>query len=85
MAIYIDDAIFKKGPSGRKSYCHMTADTLSELHLFASSIGVKPHFFHKKSKYPHYDLTAEQRDVAIGAGAQPVSSRELLGRAKAIQ
>lgn len=42
----------------------------------------KPHFFHKSASYLHYDITAEQRAIAVAAGAIQVSSRELLGKAK---
>lgn len=81
MSTYVDPAVFKK-PNGRKSYAHMVADSLSELHAFAASIGVKPHFFHKSASYLHYDITDEQRTKAVAAGAKPVTSRELLAIAK---
>lgn len=81
MMIYVDPAIFKKS-NGRKSYAHLVADTITELHAFAASIGVKPHFFHKSASYLHYDITSEQRDKAIAAGAVQVSSKELLLKAK---
>lgn len=79
--IYVDPAVFKK-PNGRKTYAHLVADTVAELHAFAASIGVKPHFFHKSASYLHYDITGEQRDKAISAGAIQVSSKELLLKAK---
>jgi len=81
MSAYVDPAVFKK-PNGRKSYSHLVADTLEELHAFAASIGIKSHFFHKSASYLHYDITAEQRAIAVAAGAIQVSSRELLGKAK---
>ena len=36
----------------------------------------------KSASYLHYDITAEQRAIAVAAGAIQVSSRELLGKAK---
>lgn len=81
MSVYVDPAVFKK-PNGRKSYAHLAADSLEELHAFAATIGIKPHFFHKSASYLHYDITAEQRAIAVAAGAIQVSSRELLGKAK---
>lgn len=81
MTAYVDPAVFKK-PNGRKSYAHLVADTVAELHAFAASIGVKPHFFHKSASYLHYDITEAQRTGAIAAGAKEVSSKELLGKAK---
>lgn len=82
--IYVDPAVFKK-PNGRKFYAHLVGDTVAELHAFAASIGVKPHFFHKSASYLHYDITAEQRETAIAAGAIPVSSKELLAVAKGMK
>ena len=79
--IYVDPAVFKK-PSGRKLYAHLVGSTVAELHAFAASIGVKPHFFHKSASYLHYDITEEQRAKAIEAGAIEVSSKQLLGYAK---
>lgn len=81
MTAYVDPAVFKK-PNGRKSYAHLVADTVAELHAFAASIGVKPHFFHKSASYLHYDITEAQRAAAIASGAKEVSSKELLGKAK---
>jgi hypothetical protein len=83
MTAYVDPAIFKKSENGRKSYCHMVADTIAELHMFAAMIGIKPHFFHRHKTMPHYDLTAEQRQVALNFGATPIDSRALVVIAKA--
>jgi hypothetical protein len=81
MTAYVDDAAIEwRG----KARFHMTADSLDELHAFASTIGVRPCWFHRGSKYPHYDITAPQRDTAIAAGARAVTSRELLPIAKAL-
>lgn len=82
MTAYVDPAEFKKSATGRKSYCHMVADTLDELHSFAALIGIKPHFFHRHPTMPHYDLTAEQRAFAVNFGAQQITSRELVVIAK---
>jgi hypothetical protein len=77
MAIYVDQAVYKK-PGGRKVYAHLVASTFEELHSFAQSISVKPHFFHKSAKYQHYDITAEQREFALSAGAEAVSSQDII-------
>lgn len=50
------------------SYCHMFADSLEELHEFASKIGMRRNWFQDK-KLPHYDLTAKRRTVAVSLGA----------------
>ena len=84
MSVYVDNAVWKKSPNGRKTYAHLTADTLDELHTFAASIGVKPHFFHKARSGWHYDITAEQHPAALQAGAQLVDTRLLLEKAKCL-
>lgn len=80
--IYVDAADWKKSPNGRKSYAHMVADSLEELHEFSTLIGVKRHFFHNSKAAPHYDITSEQHVIAIENGALLVSSREVLTKGK---
>jgi hypothetical protein len=53
------------------SYCHMFADSLDELHEFASKIGMKKTWF-QNGRLPHYDLTAKRRELALSLGAQEV-------------
>ena len=81
MATYVDNAAIEW--RGKKRH-HMTADTLAELHHFAESIGVKRCWYHRGARHPHYDITTEQREDAIHAGALPIGSRELLAIAKGI-
>lgn len=83
MTAYVDLPEFKK-PNGRKWYAHMTADSLEELHQFAAQIGVKKHFFHRGSKYPHYDINEDQWIAAKYAGAICISSKELVKVAKSL-
>ncbi|KWT95518.1 MULTISPECIES: DUF4031 domain-containing protein [unclassified Variovorax] len=79
MTAYVDDAaILFKG----KPRFHLTADSLEELHLFASECGINRCWYHRGTRHPHYDVTAEQRQVATSRGAVAVTSRELLKRAK---
>lgn len=80
--IYVDKAVWKKSPNGRKTYAHMVADTLWELDEFAKLIGVKSHFFHRSKTAPHYDITSEQHEVALKNGAVLVTSREVLKKGK---
>jgi len=82
MSAYVDDAaIMWKG----KARFHMTADSLSELHTFAQSIGVKRCWFHRGSRYPHYDITEPQRQAALTAGAAAVSQQEMVQLAKRLR
>lgn len=74
--IYVDAPTWKKH-GGRKLYSHMVADTYEELHAFAAQIGVKPHFFHR-AKNKHYDITTEQQQAAVLAGALLVDTRTII-------
>lgn len=84
MAVYVDPLInygWKLGPS-----CHLTADTIEELHLFAESIGMKRAWFQKGGGWreiPHYDLTAGKRKAAVSKGAVELSRNEMVERIKA--
>lgn len=85
MTVYVDAASWTRATSKnpRKTYCHCVATTLEELHEFVASIGVKRHFFHR-SALPHYDLTSEQRDAALEAGAVFTNSRTFIAFARAM-
>jgi hypothetical protein len=64
---------------GRR-WCHLVSDTsLDELHALAARLDVPRRAF----QGDHYDLDEERRALAIGLGAVPVSSRELLTRLRA--
>lgn len=79
MTAYVDDAAIVWRSKARY---HMSADSLPELHAFAASIGVRPCWFHRKSRYPHYDITAEQRERAFLAGARAITQQEMVPIAK---
>jgi len=61
---------------------HMVSDSsLSELHAFASFLGLQRAWFQNK-RIPHYDLTSENmKNKAQRGGAQMVKSREIVKRA----
>lgn len=83
--IYVDHAIWKKSPNGRKTYAHMVADSIEELKEFAAKIGVKPHFWHKSGRggcLSHFDITSDQHAVAIEHGAVLMDSKQLLSKAR---
>ena len=61
--------------NGRQS-CHLSADTLDELHAFAARIGMKRSWFQDHPIMPHYDLTPARREAALRAGAVFVSARQ---------
>jgi Protein of unknown function (DUF4031) len=55
----------------------MVSDTsYDELHVFASALGVPRRGFDRD----HYDIPAHLQDSAIEAGAELVSSKELVRR-----
>lgn len=76
MSVYVDDA-FISARVGRitAKWCHMTADTLEELHEMAEKIGMRREWFQDK-RIPHYDLVESRRSRAIELGAIEVNTRE---------
>lgn len=60
---------------------HLIADSLSELHDFAKSIGLKRCWFQNKrgKNHPHYDLTNKHiLQKAELNGAKRISSKEII-------
>lgn len=55
---------------------HLFGTDLAELHLFANSIGLKIEWFQGKD-FPHYDLTASKRRLAIRNGATIVDPGDI--------
>ena len=58
-------------------WSHLASDSsYDELHAFAREVGIPERGFDRD----HYDVPAEWYDDVVAAGAQPVSSRELIAR-----
>ena len=58
-------------------WSHLASDaSFEELHSFARSLGIPERGFDRD----HYDVPAEWYDDVVAAGAEPVSSRELIAR-----
>lgn len=84
MSVYVDDSVdygygaVKEVPYARQ-WCHLYADSLEELHEFASRIGMKQEWFQglPDHKFPHYDLTKSRRTLAIRNGAIPTGKIDL--------
>lgn len=59
---------------------HLVGNTLQELHDFAhKKLKLKREWFQDHIRHPHYDLTTQRaRKRAIRAGAQVISTRELI-------
>lgn len=58
--------------------CHLTADTIEELHAFAATIGIDQRRFQNRPDFPHYDLHPDLRARAVEAGATPLGRREFV-------
>ncbi len=67
-------------PGHGRLWSHLASDTsYAELHRFAQGLGIPQRGFDRD----HYDIPSERYDAVVAAGAQPVSSRELITRLKA--
>ena len=76
--LYVDK-LFQALPTGTakkhgKAWCHLwpaetTPEGLQELHEIALAIGLKRCWFQNRPGFPHYDLVASKRKLAIEQGA----------------
>jgi hypothetical protein len=80
MTVYVDALMdhgwILRGHAVRS--CHLFADSLAslgELHALAAMIGCRRAWF-QHHEVPHYDLTLDRRQAAIGAGAIAVDRRQ---------
>jgi len=76
MSVYVDELRTyiihqRHGPQ----WCHLLADSVAELHVFATRLGLKRHWF-QDGRWPHYDLTVNKRALAIQLGAKEIHSRD---------
>lgn len=74
MPVYVDklQTVTPKGAQARRvgnRWCHMTADSLDELHAMAEQIGMKREWFQPHATFPHYDLVPSRRARAVALGA----------------
>lgn len=79
MTVYVE-AIMHHGwilQGRRVRSCHLVADTLEELHVFAASVGMRRSWFQEK-RLPHYDLTETRREMAVLCGAVELSRRDFV-------
>lgn len=79
MAVMVDEII--QWPTSIRCFkpgsCHLTADSVDELHAFAKRLRLKREWFQNKPNgTPHYDLTIAKRERALALGAVFVSARE---------
>ncbi len=58
-------------------WSHVASDSsFEELHAFAAQLRIPARGFDRD----HYDIPADHYDAVVAAGAEPVSSRELVAR-----
>lgn len=77
MAILVDPP---QVPAYGRLWSHVASDlSYDELHAFARRVGLPERGFDGD----HYDIPAEAYDRVVAAGAEPVSSRELVARLRA--
>ncbi len=87
MACYVDTVRSYPNAGLRfTEFCHLLADTRTELHVMADAIGMPRAFFQDHPWRWHYDLPEHVRDRAVQQGAVVVTMHEvgaLLKRRKA--
>ena len=71
---YVDS--LKSYPKKRKKYCHLVSDiSFRDLHEFVQGkLNIPRSRFHKN----HYDLTEEERSLALTFNTKEVTSREIV-------
>ena len=82
MAVYIDQLVnygWKHGHS-----CHFIADTISELKEFAVKMGMRLEWYQANSS-PHFDLTADGRELAVKLGAIELDRRAFVAKIKELR
>ena len=80
MSVYVDEPLWEH--RGRM-WCHLTADTVDELHAFAQRLGLPRRAFQSRPGRPwvdHYDLPETWRPLAIERGAVPLTFRDAVGQ-----
>jgi hypothetical protein len=77
MPIYVDNV---KIPYRGMLMSHMTADTLDEIHEMADRLDIFRKYFQypPKTRFPHYDIPVDRRDMALALGAHAVDRRSSL-------
>ena len=72
--IYIDEPTW---PGHGRLWSHLVSDvSYAELHAFAEQLGIPRRAFERD----HYDVVSDRFESALAAGAQLVTSREIVAR-----
>ena len=89
MSVYVDEifVLISNDPRARAlgakhghRWCHLWTDPGSEmeLHRVARALTLRGAWFQDKPGFPHYDLVAPRRELAIQQGAIPTDLRRWL-------
>jgi len=78
VTVYVDDMYQTEfGRYGRMKMSHMVADTSAELLAMAKTVGVRVKWLqHPGEPGEHFDIAKSKRDLAIAAGAVPITVRQ---------
>jgi glycogen synthase len=82
--VYVDEAVF---PFRGALMAHMFSRDLAALHGIAEQLGVRRWFQDPttmKVSFPHYDITAAQREKALALGAVAVNKYQMLAMVRHI-
>lgn len=74
MAVYVGPSLYR---FGRMIMCHMSANSLTELHRMANLIGIERRHF-QGERLPHYDICKSKRTLALSYGAIETDERTIL-------
>ncbi len=79
MGVYVDDLrlVVRNRNWPYDKACHLVADTIKELHIFARKLSLRQGWFQLNS-LPHYDLTPSKRAQALRFGALAITDRRLV-------
>lgn len=76
MTVWVDDVRISKNG---QQWCHLVADSWEEMHAFSQKqLQLPPRRFHARARLPHYDITLQERDLALTLGAVLTHQRHIV-------
>lgn len=82
MTVYVD---YSRLSWRGRSWCHLVADSVAELHAFAAQLGLRQEWFQYRTMYPHYDVTVSVQRRALALGAQVGDKKTIVACAKRLR
>lgn len=84
MTVFVDDMyLYPIGQFGRMKMSHMIASTTEELVAMVRRIGVPPRWIqHAGTAGEHFDIAISKRELAIAAGAVPITMKQTAAMCK---